>query len=304
MVVLVLGMSLCMPFVRCDSWGGVRALPPLPLLLAALGEMVVERTGLLNLGLEGMMAVGAAIGFICVYESGSHLAGFAAAASAGMLLSLVFAGLVLSVKANQVVTGLAISILGLGLSALFGKSYESQTISGLPKLPLPVLSDIPVLGPTLFTQDVVVWLSILGALAMWYVLNRTKTGLVVTAIGENSEAARAIGYPVTQIRCAAVAFGGAMCGLAGAYASTVYTPLWAEGMIAGRGWIAVALVVFGTWQTGRIAFGAVLFGLLSLGELTAQAAGVGLPSQLLSSLPYIATIVMLVVISKRSTSPI
>lgn len=276
----------------------------LPLLLAALGEMVVERTGLLNLGLEGMMAVGAAIGFICVYESGSHLAGFAAAASAGMLLSLVFAGLVLSVKANQVVTGLAISILGLGLSALFGKSYESQTISGLPKLPLPVLSDIPVLGPTLFTQDVVVWLSILGALAMWYVLNRTKTGLVVTAIGENSEAARAIGYPVTQIRCAAVAFGGAMCGLAGAYASTVYTPLWAEGMIAGRGWIAVALVVFGTWQTGRIAFGAVLFGLLSLGELTAQAAGVGLPSQLLSSLPYIATIVMLVVISKRSTSPI
>jgi simple sugar transport system permease protein len=276
----------------------------LPLLLAALGEMVVERTGLLNLGLEGMMAIGAAIAFISVFESGSHLLGFAAAACAAALLSMVFAGLVLTVKANQVAAGLAISILGLGLSALFGKSYESLIISGLPKLPMPILSEIPVLGPTLFTQDIVVWLTILGAITMWYVLNRTKVGLIVTAIGENSDAARTIGYPVTSIRYASVAFGGAMCGLAGAYAATVYTPLWAEGMIAGRGWIAVALVVFGTWQTGRIAFGAVLFGLLSLGELTAQAAGVGLPSQLLSSLPYIATILMLVVISKRGSAPI
>lgn len=276
----------------------------LPLLLAALGEMVVERTGMLNLGLEGMMAIGAAIAFICVYESGSHLIGFAAAVGASALLSMVFAVLVLGVNANQVVTGLAISILGLGLSALFGKSYESQTISGLPKLPFPGLSEIPLLGRTLFTQDIVVWLSILGTVVLWVVLNRTKVGLVVTAIGENSDAARAIGYPVTKIRCAAIAFGGAMCGLAGAYAATVYTPLWAEGMIAGRGWIAVALVVFGTWQTGRIAFGAILFGLLSLGELTAQAAGVGLPSQLLSSLPYLATILMLVIISKRSVSPI
>lgn len=276
----------------------------LPLLLAALGEMVVERTGLLNLGLEGMMAIGAAIAFISVFESGSHLLGFAAAACAAALSSMVFAGLVLTVKANQVAAGLAISILGLGLSALVGKPYESLIISGLPKLPMPILSEIPVLGPTLFTQDIVVWLTILGAITMWYVLNRTKVGLIVTAIGENSDAARTIGYPVTSIRYAAVAFGGAMCGLAGAYAATVYTPLWAEGMIAGRGWIAVALVVFGTWQTGRIAFGAVLFGLLSLGELTAQAAGVGLPSQLLSSLPYIATILMLVVISKRSSAPI
>jgi ABC-type uncharacterized transport system permease subunit len=276
----------------------------LPLLLAALGEMVVERTGLLNLGLEGMIAIGAAVAFICVYESGSHLIGFAAAVGAGALLSMVFAGLVLTVKANQVAAGLAISILGLGLSAIFGKTYESLTISGLAKLPMPILSDIPVLGPTLFTQDIVVWITILGSMALWYVLNRTKVGLIVTAIGENSDAARTIGYPVTSIRCAAIAFGGAMCGLAGAYASTVYTPLWAEGMIAGRGWIALALVVFGTWQTGRIAFGAVLFGLLSLGELTAQAAGVGLPSQLLSSLPYLATILMLVVIAKRSTSPI
>ena len=140
---------------------------------------------------------------------------------------MVFAGLVLTVKANQVAAGLAISILGLGLSALFGKSYESLIISGLPKLPMPILSEIPVLGPTLFTQDIVVWLTILGAITMWYVLNRTKVGLIVTAIGENSDAARTIGYPVTSIRYAAVAFGGAMCGLAGAYAATVYTPLWA-----------------------------------------------------------------------------
>lgn len=274
----------------------------LPLMLAALGEMVVERTGLLNLGLEGMMALGAAIAFICVYESGSHLVGFLAAICVSAILSMVFAVLVLAVKANEVAAGLAISILGLGLSALFGKSYESLTIAGLPKIPFPVLSDIPVFGPTLFTQDIVVWLSILGCLGLWYVLNRTKVGLVITAIGENSGAARTIGYPVNRIRYAAVAFGGAMCGLAGAYAATVYTPLWAEGMIAGRGWIAVALVVFGTWQTGRIAFGAILFGLLSLGELTAQAAGVGLPSQLLSSLPYLVTILMLVVISKRANS--
>jgi simple sugar transport system permease protein len=272
----------------------------LPLMLAALGEMVVEKTGLLNLGLEGMMALGAAIAFICVYEAGSHILGFVAAAFASALLAMVFAGLVLGVKANEVATGLGLGVLGLGLSALFGKSYESLVITGLPKLGLPLLSDIPVIGPTLLTQDLVVWLSIVGAILMWYLLTRTKLGLIIKAVGENSEAARAIGYPVGMIRCAAVAFGGAMCGLAGAYASTVYTPLWADGMIAGRGWIALALVVFGTWQTGRVVFGAILFGLLSLGELTAQAVGVALPSQLLSSLPYLATILMLVVISKRN----
>jgi ABC-type uncharacterized transport system permease subunit len=272
----------------------------LPLILAALGEMVVEKTGLLNLGLEGMMALGAAIAFICVYETGSHILGFVAAAFASALLAMVFAGLVLGVKANEVATGLGLGVLGLGLSALFGKSYESLVITGLPKLGLPLLSDIPVIGPTLLTQDLVVWLSTVGAILMWYLLSRTKLGLIIKAVGENSEAARAIGYPVGMIRCAAVAFGGAMCGLAGAYASTVYTPLWADGMIAGRGWIALALVVFGTWQTGRVVFGAILFGLLSLGELTAQAVGVALPSQLLSSLPYLATILMLVVISKRN----
>jgi simple sugar transport system permease protein len=274
----------------------------LPLLLAALGEMVVEKTGLLNLGLEGMMAIGAAVAFICIYHAGSHVLGFVAAALASAGLAMLFAVLVIGVRANEVATGLAIGVLGLGLSALFGKSYESRTITGLPKLGLPALSDIPVIGPTLLTQDIVVWLAILGTLGLWYTLNRTKLGLIIAAVGENAEAARAIGYPVVLIRVMAVAFGGAMCGLAGAYASTVYTPLWADGMIAGRGWIALALVVFGTWQTGRVAFGALLFGVLSLGELTAQAVGVALPSQVLSSLPYLITILMLVVISRRKTA--
>ncbi len=271
----------------------------LPLLLAALGEMVVEKTGLLNLGIEGMMAIGAAVAFILVYQTGSHGLGFLGGAFAGLALSMVFAVLVITLKVNEVAAGLALSVLGLGLSALFGKTYESLTVEGLARLDIPGLSDIPVIGPTLFTQDIVVWLAVPFTVALGYVLTRTKPGLVIQAVGENAGVARAIGYNVTAIRYAAVAFGGAMAGLGGAYASTVYTPLWADGMIAGRGWIALALVVFGTWQTGRIAFGALLFGVLSLGELMAQASGVNLPSQVLSSLPYVVTILMLVVISRR-----
>ncbi|MCC5973191.1 MAG: ABC transporter permease [Rubellimicrobium sp.] len=271
----------------------------LPLLLAALGEMVVEKTGLLNLGIEGMMAIGAAVAFILVFQTGSHSLGFAGGAVAGLVLSMVFAFLVITLKVNEVAAGLALSVLGLGLSALFGKSFESLTVSGLPRLGLPGLSQIPLVGPTLLTQDILVWLAIPFTVALGYVLTRTKPGLVIQAVGENASVARSIGYNVAAIRFAAVGFGGAMAGLGGAYASTVYTPLWADGMIAGRGWIALALVVFGTWKTGRIAFGALLFGVLSLGELMAQATGVNLPSQLLTSLPYVVTILMLVVISRR-----
>lgn len=270
-----------------------------PMLLAALGELVVERTGVLNLGLEGMMALGAALGFITTYTYGSHLLGFGAAALGGAVLSLVFALVVLGFVANQVAAGLAIGILGTGLSSLFGKSFESLTITGLPKLALPLLSDLPVIGPTLFVQDIVVWLTLLFAVGLWAVLNHTKLGLMIRAVGENPHAARAIGFRVLTIRCLAIAFGGAMAGIAGAYASTVYTPLWADGMIAGRGWIALALVVFGTWQTGRIAFGAVLFGALSLGELVTQAGGVNIPSQILACVPYVVTILMLAVISSN-----
>ncbi len=268
-----------------------------PLILAAVGEMVAERTGVLNLGIEGMMALGAAVAFIVVTLTGSHLLGFAAAAVAGALLAMVFALLALGFLANQVAAGLGIGVMGQGLSALVGKEYESRTVRGLPDLHVPGLSDIPFLGRTLFSQDIVVWLTIFGAVAIWVVLNRTRAGLVIRAVGENPHAARAVGFRVIAIRTAALAFGGAMAGIAGAYASTVLTTLWAEGMIAGRGWIAVALVVFGTWRTGRVAFGAVLFGALSLGELALQAAGVPLSSQVLASVPYAVTILMLVVIS-------
>ena len=267
-----------------------------PFLLAALGELVVERSGVINLGLEGLMALGAAIAFIVVYQSGSHILGFVAAGIVSALLALIFAFVVLGFRANQVAAGLAIGILGQGLSALFGKTYESLTIKGLPKLAIPGLSDIPVIGE-LFSQDIVVWLSLATTFGVWLMLNRTKTGLVVRAVGENPQAAHAIGFPVIAVRLAAIVFGGAMAGFAGAYAATVYTPLWADGMIAGRGWIAIALVVFGTWLTGRVFLGACMFGLVSLLSLAAQASGVGLPSQLLSALPYIVTIIVLGIIS-------
>ncbi|MFB2552867.1 ABC transporter permease [Ensifer soli] len=267
-----------------------------PFLLAALGEMVVERAGVLNLGVEGLMALGAVVAFIIVYHGGGHILGFLAAGLAGAALSLVFAGVALGFRANQVATGLAIGILGQGLSALFGKSYESLTVKGLPKLALPGLSEIPLIGG-LFVQDAVVWLSLLVTVAIWATFAYTKTGLVLRAIGENPKAAHAIGYPVIGVRVAAIAFGGLMAGFAGAYAATVYTPLWADGMIAGRGWIAIALVVFGTWLTGRVFLGACLFGAVSLTSLAAQTTGLAVPSQLLSSLPYLVTILVLGIIS-------
>lgn len=267
-----------------------------PLLLAALGELVVERAGVLNLGVEGLMAFGAVLAFIIVYHGGGHLMGFLAAGLGSAVLSLVFAVVALGFRANQVATGLAIGILGQGLSALFGKTYESLTVKGLPKLAFPWLSEIPILG-SLFIQDVVVWLSLAATFALWAMFAYTKAGLVVRAVGENPKAAHAIGYSVISVRVLAIAFGGAMAGFAGAYAAIVYTPLWADGMIAGRGWIAIALVVFGTWLTGRIFLGASLFGAVSLMGLAAQATGLDVPSQLLSSLPYLVTIIVLGIIS-------
>ena len=242
------------------------------------------------------MAFGAVLAFIIVFHGGGHFLGFVVAGIGSALLSLIFALVALGFRANQVATGLAIGILGQGLSALFGKTYESLTVKGIPRIAVPWLSDIPVIGK-LFVQDVVVWLSLLATLAIWAMFTYSKVGLLIRAIGENPKAAHAIGYPVIAVRVAAVAFGGMMAGFAGAYASVIYTPLWADGMIAGRGWIAIALVVFGTWLTGRIFLGACLFGAVSLMSLAAQATGLDLPSQLLSSLPYLVTIIVLGIIS-------
>lgn len=267
-----------------------------PFLLAALGELVVERAGVLNLGVEGLMAFGAVLAFIIVYHGGGHFLSFVVAGLGSAALSLIFAIVALGFRANQVATGLAIGILGQGLSALFGKTYESLTVKALPKLAFPWLSEIPVVGG-LFTQDIVVWISLAATLGIWAIFTYTKLGLVIRAVGENPKAAHAIGYSVMTVRVVAIAFGGAMAGFAGAYAAVIYTPLWADGMIAGRGWIAIALVVFGTWLTGRIFLGACLFGSVSLMGLAAQATGMDVPSQLLSSLPYLVTIIVLGIIS-------
>lgn len=269
-----------------------------PFLLAALGELVAERSGVLNLGVEGMMALGAAVGFITVYSGGGHVMGFFFGGLSGAALSLLFAFVVLGLHANQVATGLAIGIMGLGLSAYFGKPFESFTITGVGKIAIPGLADLQVIGG-LFRQDIVVWLSLIFTPTLWYVLKHTKIGLLLRAVGENPQAATAIGYPVILIRLCAVAFGGLMAGIAGAYASTIYTPLWADGMIAGRGWISVALVVFGTWMVGRVFLGACLFGAVSLGGIAAQTVGLAIPSQLLASLPYIVTILVLGIISSN-----
>ena len=266
-------------------------------LLAALGELVVEKSGVLNLGVEGMMAVSAAVGFIATYETGSHVLGFAIAGVAGILISLVFAVIAITFLANQVASGLAVGIFGLGFSALIGRDYESQTITSPSDVYIPYLSDIPVVGAIFFQQNIVVYFAFLLAVIIGMTLSSTRLGLAIRSVGENPSAAQALGFPVQRIRYCTVAFGGMLAGFAGAYASTIYTPLWADGMIAGRGWIAVALVVFGTWKTGRVAFGALLFGMVSLGELIAQSMGASIPSQLLSSLPYIVTIVVLAVIS-------
>ena len=269
-----------------------------PILFAAMGELVVERSGILNLSIEGMMATGAATAFVVATLSGSAFYGFAAAAAAAVLLAAVFGMLTLLFLSSQVAAGLAVGILGLGVSALVGKEHEGFTIKPLETIEFPGLSDIPVLGDILFRHNLVLYLGIAVMVAIWYVLTRTKLGLVIRAVGETPDAARAIGYPVILIRFGAVLFGGMMAGIGGAYLTLSYTPLWAEGLVAGRGWIAVALVVFGSWRAHRVAMGAYLFGAISLLELSIQGLGLAIPSQVLSATPYVITIVILVLISR------
>jgi simple sugar transport system permease protein len=272
-----------------------------PLLLAALGELVTERSGVLNLGVEGMMAVGAACGFAAAYVSGVPFVGVLAAIVGGMLAASIFALLTLVFVSNQVAAGLALTLFGLGLSALIGDAFVGKPGLGIAKLDIPGISDIPFIGRIFFGQDGLVYLSWALAVGVWYFLFRTRAGLVVRAVGDNHASAHALGYPVIRVRFLAVLFGGACSGLAGGYLSLAYTPQWTPNMTAGRGWIALALVVFSAWLPARLVIGALLFGAVSYLALYAQGIGVGIPSQFLSMLPYLTTVVVLVLISRNQT---
>ena len=273
-----------------------------PLVIAGAGELVTERSGVLNLGVEGMMLVGAVVAFIVAATTHSPWLGVAAGMLAGAALSLVFGVVTLTLMANQVAAGLALSLFGVGLSAFVGLDYVSVVIEGIKPVSIPGLSDLPVAGNLLFAHSPFVYVSIALIACVQGFLFRTRAGLVLRAIGESPDSAHAIGYPVIAIRYLAVVFGGACSGLAGAYLAVAYTPLWTEGMTAGRGWIALALVVFATWKPWRLLAGAYLFGAVTLAQFQAQAWGIAVPSQLLSMLPYLATIVVLTLISRNAAT--
>lgn len=270
-----------------------------PLLIAAMGELVVERSGVLNLGVEGMMVIGAVCGFAGAALTGNPWMGVLAGIVGGVLASLLFGVLTLSVATNQVATGLSLTLLGLGVSGLLGESFVGQAGTKLSAVDLGPLTDLPIVGRLLFGQDPIFYLSLLLVTAVSWFLFRSRAGLVLRAVGDSHDSAHALGMSVIKIRYAAVAFGGACAGLAGAHLSLVYTTQWVENMTAGRGWIALALVVFASWRPWRVLAGAYLFGGVTIGQLHAQAFGVAVPSQLLSALPYLATIVVLVFISRN-----
>ena len=272
-----------------------------PLLIAATGELVTERAGVLNLGVEGMMIVGAACGFGGAWLSGSTTIGAIAGIVAGTLLSLIFAMMTLGLAVNQVASGLALTILGIGLSGLIGAGFVGERIAPAQHLHIPGLTDIPLIGRILFGEDAFVYLSLALVIGIWWFLYKTRAGLVLRACGDNHVSAHALGYPVLRIRMYAVMFGGACAGLAGAYLPLAYTPFFIPGMTAGRGWIALALTVFASWRPGRLVIGAYLFGAVTILQLHAQGAGIGIPSQFMSSLPYLATVIVLVALSRART---
>jgi general nucleoside transport system permease protein len=272
-----------------------------PLLIAATGELVTERAGVLNLGVEGMMIVGAACGFGGAWLTGSVFLGALCGILAGTLLSLVFALMTLGLAVNQVATGLALTILGIGVSGLIGAGFVGERITPAAHLYIPGLTDIPFAGRILFGEDGFVYFSIILIIGVSLFLYRTRAGLILRATGDNHVSAHALGYPVLKIRMLAVMFGGACAGLAGAYLPLAYTPFFIPGMTAGRGWIALALVVFSSWLPSRLVIGAYLFGAVTILQLHAQGWGVGVPSQLMSAMPYLATVIVLVLISRART---
>ncbi|MDA9410375.1 MULTISPECIES: ABC transporter permease [unclassified Bradyrhizobium] len=272
-----------------------------PLLIAATGELVTERSGVLNLGVEGMMIVGAACGFGGAWLTGSILIGALFGIIAGVLMSLIFALMALGLAVNQVATGLALTILGIGLSGLIGAGFVGERLTPAAHLYISGLTDIPLVGRVLFGEDAFVYFSIALIVGVWWFLYRTRAGLILRACGDNHISAHALGYPVLRIRTLAVMFGGACAGLAGAYLPLAYTPFFIPGMTAGRGWIALALVVFASWRPGRLVVGAYLFGAVTILQLHAQGWGVGIPSQFMSALPYLATVIVLVLLSRART---
>jgi simple sugar transport system permease protein len=271
------------------------------LAIAGLGLLINERSGVLNLGAEGLMLVAAIAGFAASVHTGSDVLGFAAGMGAGALMAAAFGVLVIWLNTNQYATGLALSLFGSGFSAFVGISYTQQKLAERTKFEIPFLADLPFVGPALFKQHPMVYLALALTFALGWFLYRSRAGLVLRAVGESPESAHALGYPVRKIRLAAVMVGGALCGLAGAYLSLIYTPLWVEGMTAGKGWIALALTTFATWRPARILLGAYLFGGVTMLQFALQGEGVQIASQWLTMLPYVATIVVLVLISRNPT---
>jgi ABC-type uncharacterized transport system permease subunit len=269
------------------------------LAIAALGLLINEKAGIVNLGAEGMMLCAALAGFATVVHTGNSWLGFGAGMLAGALLAGLFGVLVIWLNTNQYATGLALSLFGAGFSAFAGTRYVQEKLPTLSLYPIPYLADIPFIGPALFRQHPMVYLTIALTFGLIWFLYRTRVGLVLRSVGESPESAHALGYPVRRIRLAAVMVGGSLCGLAGAYVSVVYTPLWVEGMIAGKGWIALALTTFATWRPARVLLGAYLFGGVTMLQFHLQGMGVDIPSQFLTMLPYLATIVVLVLISRN-----
>jgi len=269
-----------------------------PLALAGLGLLVNERAGVVNLGAEGMMAIAAVTGFAAAFHTGNDWVGFAAGAAAGAVAASIFGWLALWLYTNQYATGLALSLFGGGFSAFVGTGYVGRKLEQSAGAGIPGLRDVPFLGPALFRQHPMVYVAIAIMAAMAWFFYRTRAGLVLRSVGESPESAHALGYPVRQIRMGAVGVGGALCGVSGAYLSIIYAPMWVEGMIAGRGWIALALTVFATWRPGRVLLGAYLFGGVTMLQFHLQAQGVQLPSQFMSMLPYLSTIFVLVLISR------
>lgn len=268
-----------------------------PILLAAIGELIVEKSGVLNLGVEGMMIIGAVTGFIAATETSSPFVGMLAAMVGGAAIASVFAFLTQYLRSNQVATGLALTLFGLGLAALLGHSYNGIKPPATPRLNIDGISDLPVVGELLFSHDPVIYFSVFMVGAIWYFLNRTRAGLVLRAIGENHDAAHSLGYNVVMIRFGAIMFGGAMAGLGGAYISLIRVPQWTEGMTAGNGWIALAIVVFASWKPWRLLLGAYLFGGVTILQLSLQPLGISIPAAYMNMAPYLITIVVLVIMS-------